>query len=247
MTIKFDIEARTRLIDRLEQYELIEPKKDFKPKNMKIKKILPSMAREYISLYHYTHLFPDSSRECFAGYYDTTLAGIIVYGTGTNMNTFKKIKKDISANNVRELTRLWSPNGMPKNTESRLISLSIKQLPKDIKLIVSFSDIEQNHLGTIYQASNFIYLGTTAKGKIMIDKNNQKFHPRNIGIYKLRHPEYYSLTNTEIMNKYGWSMIDGSSKHKYLFIRTYNKEYKEILDSIKNEIKPYPKNNMAIK
>lgn len=241
MTIRFDIDARNRLIERIEQYECLEPKPYFAPKDMIVKPISSSLAREYISLYHYTHLYPDSTRECFAGYYSNTLCGIITYGTGVSMNIFKSIKHDITSNNVRELTRLWSPNGMPKNTESKLISKSIKMLPKEVKIIVSYSDIGQNHIGTIYQASNFIYLGTTKGSKIIVDNNGQYFHPRNIGIYKLRHYEYANLSSSDIMRIYNWKIVNGHCKHKYVFIRTYNKERKEIMNNLKDKIKPYPK------
>lgn len=48
-------------------------------------------------------------------------------------------------------------------SESFLISQSLKMVDKEI--VVSYADTSQNHIGTIYQATNFIYTGLTAKHK----------------------------------------------------------------------------------
>jgi len=200
------------------------------------------LAREYIATYHYTRLFPDSTRNTFIGKYGESLAGIITFGTGCGMNIFRSLIPNISASSVRELTRLWSPDGLPKNTESKLIMESIKKLPNEVKLIVSFADPAHNHIGTIYQATNFYYCGMSNTGKQIIDKNGQIFHPRNIGIYKLRHPEYKELSTNDIMNIYGWKYVSGNGKHRYVLLRGTHKEKKEMYKQIKEKIQPYPKN-----
>ena len=60
---------------------------------------------------------------------------------------------------VIELNRLVLKNNK-KNEASRLIGASFKLLPKP-KIIVSYADTQQNHLGVVYQATNFLFTGTT--------------------------------------------------------------------------------------
>ena len=75
-------------------------------------------------------------------------------GASDTAGTSLKFKLKLWLTN-RELTRLWSPDGMPKNTESKLISESIKLLPKEVRLILSYADPSQGHLGKIYQATKY--------------------------------------------------------------------------------------------
>jgi hypothetical protein len=64
---------------------------------------------------------------------------------------------------VLELNRLVLKYNK-KNEASMLVGKSIKLLPKP-KIIISYADISQNHIGYIYQATNFIYTGLSAKRK----------------------------------------------------------------------------------
>ena len=67
--------------------------------NIVLKKIPSSVARQYISTYHYSHIMPDSSKEIFAGYIGNKIAGIIVYGTGASNEAFTSLFKNISLKN----------------------------------------------------------------------------------------------------------------------------------------------------
>jgi hypothetical protein len=44
---------------------------------------------------------------------------------------------------------MWSADGMPRNTESKLISEAIKLLHEEVEILVSFADPSQNHAGYI--------------------------------------------------------------------------------------------------
>ncbi len=184
---------------------------------------------------------PDNDFNCFEGFYGNKLAGVIVYGNGANNKTFSALIPDIEVKNCRELMRLWSADGMPKNTESKLISESFKLLPKDIYLIVSFADPSHNHLGIIYQATNFYYCGMSNPSKMLKDENDRIFHVRSIGTYKRRHPELRGLTNREIMKKYNWEYINSAGKYRYVYLRGEKWIKNLMLKEIKNKIQKYPK------
>jgi hypothetical protein len=211
--------------------------------NMTVKRVLPSFAREYIATYHYTKTMPDSTMFCFAGYYGDALAGIIVFGMGSGKNQYTALIPDIQNGEYLELTRLWSPDAMPRNTESKLIMSSISMLPKEIKLIVSFADPSRNHAGTIYQATNFYYCGMSAGGKVLVTEDGIEKHPRLIGVYRMRHPEYSELSNDDLMQKHGWTYRESSPKHRYVMLRGNKQEKRRLYKFIAPMVQPYPKMN----
>ena len=186
----------TKLFDDVSRSEMVDSfnKEEFEYNNtpireMKVKQIDCKIARPYIATFHYSKTMPDSSRYIYAGYLDNKLCGIVVFGMGCGKNQYTSLIPNIKNGEYIELTRLWCAHDMPKNTESKLISEGLKLLPKEIKLVLSFSDESKGHVGIIYQATNWFYLGVNNGGKMLITKDGIEKHPRLIGMYRKRHPE----------------------------------------------------------
>ena len=238
MTKKFDDDARNDYENRL-LYDELEYN-NMPVRDMVVMPVSVGFARPYISKYHYSKTMPDSTMYVYAGFYDERLAGIVCFGTGVSKNQFQYIYPHIKKGEYVELTRLWSPDGMPRNTESRLVSKSMKMLPDKIKIVLSFADDMQNHKGYIYQALSFYYLGINDGGKMIETEDGIIKHPRLLGIYKMRHPEYRSYSNDELMNILKYKYVQSGKKHRYLYIRGKNNR-KEIYPYIKGKITDYPK------
>jgi hypothetical protein len=240
MTHTFDTDARNELKNQSKLFNPLEWNGK-QPNEMIVKRVEPKFCRGYISEFHYSHIMPDNAFDCYAGFYGDKIAGVIVYGNGANNQTFSALIPDIEVKNCRELMRLWSVDGMPKNTESKLISESLKLLSKEICLVVSFADPSHNHLGIIYQATNFFYCGMSNPSKMLIDNKGKIFHVRSIGTYKRRHLELNGLTNLQIMDKYGWKYIDSPGKHRYVYLRGEKWIKNLMFNQIKDKIREYPK------
>lgn len=239
MTKVFDDKARKELV---KNYNPQEFKYNGIPvREMTVKPMTVKEARPYIATFHYSKTMPDSTKYVFGGYLGDTLCGIVTYGMGTGKNQYLSVIPIIENGQYLELTRLWCANEMPKNTESKLISTSLKMLPPEIKLVISFADDSKNHAGTIYQATNWYYLGSNKGGKTLICEDGVIKHTRLIGMYKKRHPELKKLTNNEIMKKYGWTYGEAGSKHRYVQIRGTKKEKKEMYKFFQDKIEDYPK------
>lgn len=206
-----------------------------------VSKCSPKLAREYIATYHYSHILPDCVQECFVAKDGTKIVGVLCYGRGATNDSITNLVKGINLNQTRELVRLWCKDNTPKNTESFFIAKTLKLLPKEVKAIVSFSDEEQNHFGTIYQASNFYYLGKGNSNQMLINSEGKKFHIRTIGSYKRRHPELKDWNNKSIMEKYNWKPIKCQGKHKYILFIGSKGENKRMFNQIKDFVKSYPK------
>src|SRR5208337_2424806 len=64
---------------------------------------------------------------------------------------------------VYELNRLWVDDSMPRNTESQFIGWVLRFLRKQYPslILLSCADSVQKHVGYVYQATNWLYVGPT--------------------------------------------------------------------------------------
>ena len=203
-------------------------------------------AMDLIVKHHYLHRKAPCS-QAFGLFYKTDgwretdrPIGVITYGTPASRALQKGLCGVEEANNVVELTRLWVMEGTEKNAESFLIANSMKLVDKEI--LVSYAEVQQGHLGIVYQATNWIYTGLSDRHvKWTIEGTDDK-HCRHIfdsygGINKAK----------EIL---GDKMVRGERprKHRYVFFNTSNiKRRKELMSKLRYDIKPYPKNPYFIR
>ena len=134
-------------------------------KNYYMTEIDAKVARDLIKKYHYSHKVVPNSK-LHLGVFDkktNQLVGVLQYGTP--MNATKTPQKIVSNSNqyeMYELNRMAMIDEAPKLSESQAISLSFKFIKRyytNIKWLLSFSDGKEGNVGTIYQATNWIYLG----------------------------------------------------------------------------------------
>jgi hypothetical protein len=241
MTKAFDDSARLKYENELSRD--LEIYDGGKVKDMVVKQVTAKYARPYIAYNHYTKTFPDSTKYTFAGYINGKIAGIITYGMGVGKNQYLSLLSDLENGEYLELTRLWSPDGFPKNTETKLISQSIKMLPPEVRLVMSFADGSRGHVGTIYQASNFYFCGMSGGGRMMVTEDGFEQHTRLLGIYKMRHPKTYGkMKNEEIMEELGLRYIKSAPKYRYVLLTSKDKKQKKLdYKEIEDKILEYPK------
>lgn len=160
-----------------------------------------------------------------------SLMGVIVYGTPSSSSLRMGICGIAEANNVIELTRLWVDDRVPRNGESFLIGNTIGLIDKEI--VVSYADTAANHTGYIYQATNWIYTGLSAKRTNYTIKGVNK-HCQTIAD---------KYTSKELREMYGddFSLTERSRKHRYIFFNCGKKRKKVLLSLLKYPILPYPK------
>lgn len=77
---------------------------------------------------------------------------------------------------VLSLTRMVILPEIPKNACSFLLSKSVKLIKKDNRFVslVTYADESQEHIGTIYKASNWEYVGKTGPYPRWIDPDTGK-------------------------------------------------------------------------
>lgn len=179
---------------------------------------------------HYLHRKAPCSI-AFGLFLDDNIKGVVCYGTPSSAPLRKGIAGIENACNVVELTRLWVCDTVPKNGESFLIGRTISQSGKEI--VVSFAEIDQGHVGTVYQATNWIYTGLSAKRTNWTVQGLDK-HCQTIA-------DKYTVA--EIREKYGdrFSLVDRPRKHRYVYINAKGRRRSELLAGLRYPAQPYPK------
>lgn len=203
-----------------------------------VKKIDNPIAQSLIVEKHYLH------RKTSASYSfgifdikDNKLLGCVIFGTPASRFLQKGICGENEADNVIELTRLWISDVVGKNAESWIISKGLKWMKENkVKqdIIVSFSDCGYNHLGTIYQASNFYFTGINHIQKDWV-VDGRKEHNRHFI------DRFGSVKQAK--DFYGDRMVqvERTVKNRYVYFNCNKKRKKELLNKLLYKIQPYPK------
>lgn len=171
--------------------------------------------------WHYSKSVPAGKLVKIGVWEDGEYKGCILYGRGANNNLGKPY--GLSQAECCELVRIALRDH--KTPVSRLIAISISMLKKQspgLKLVVSYADEAQLHLGKVYQASNWIYTGHTASESAIDPKTGEVKHIRSL-ISK-----YGSIA--------GFKRVKDKPKHRYLM--PLNSETRKAVLSLQRK---YPK------
>lgn len=158
--------------------------------------------------------------------------GVIIYGSGANNHIADPF--NLYQGEVLELVRV-ALNGKQETT-SKAVSLTLKELHRiapHIKIIVSYADLDQNHAGIIYQATNWIYLGLyneNTLGAFII--HGKKKHPKSC--YSLGYKQNINWIKENVDANATEFITKGKHKYIYCFDKELRKKYL-------SQSKPYPK------
>ena len=146
-----------------------------------VKLVERSTIRDFIEKWHYSQNINGlKASYCFGLYHDEELIGAMIYGKPAMNNQASKYNKE-NPDKVLELRRLCCIDDTPKNTESYFIGKTLKWLRKntEIETIISYADMTQGHEGIIYKATNFLHVGISPPGKVII-YNGRQYHDKTI-------------------------------------------------------------------
>lgn len=130
-----------------------------KAKEIHLAPISSSDARNFVKNYHYSGKVVNNSNLHFGVFYNGSCEGVLQYGPPMNKYKVLPLVEGTQWSEMLELNRMAFSDVLPKNSESRAISISIKLIKKrypHIKWILSFADGTQCGDGTIYRASGFL-------------------------------------------------------------------------------------------
>ena len=128
-------------------------------KEIEVKVIPSKIANPFIRAHHYSGKSVNNSCLHFGAFLDGQLHGVMSYGPSLDKSKILGLVEGTGWNDYLELNRMAFDDYLPRNSESRCISQSIKLIKKNaphIKWIISFADGCSCGDGTIYRASNFV-------------------------------------------------------------------------------------------
>ena len=131
-------------------------------KEIRVEVINSKTANEFVKKYHYSGKVVPNSKLHFGAFLDGKLHGVMSFGASINKNGTINLVENTGWNEFIELNRMAFDDYLPKNSESRCISIAISLIKKNaphIKWIISFADGTQCGDGTIYRASGFKLVG----------------------------------------------------------------------------------------
>jgi len=187
-------------------------------------------------------------------FFDKYLGGVVCYGYFQAMNTnsgghpyapyvgIKYAKQGI------QLSRGACVHWCHKHTGSKLIGTTLRLMSqKGFKYVIAFSDPEAGEIGTLYQATNWYYLGFGNTKHHDIYYKNGKIYLNDRDFYKKfktrskKSMEDFIKTNNNLEIKLR------KPKGRYIYLLGTKKEKKEMTKTLNDKIKPYPKRNYATK
>jgi|TARA_Y100000289_G_C3906799_1_gene142395 hypothetical protein len=141
---------------------------------------------KFIEKHHYSHNVNGVQSLYHYGLYKEgnfglpKMIGAMMYAYPSMPATAAKYNP-INPTKCLELRRLVCIDDTPKNTESYFIGQTFKMLKRDtdMEVVVSFADQHHGHTGVIYKATNFEYLGETARGRVLM-VDGKEMHSRSL-------------------------------------------------------------------
>ena len=130
--------------------------------------------QEFVETYHYSGTIARGCSFNFVLLHNGHVFGVAQFGVPSGMKY----------NNVAtiECKRFVLLEGQPKNVSSWFLSKCIKML-KSYEMfdnILSFADKEHGHVGTIYKAANFKFVGEQGKKGQVIHWKGKDYHLRQV-------------------------------------------------------------------
>lgn len=163
--------------------------------DVRLKVIPSSIANPFVKRIHYSGKVVNNSCLHFGAFLDGKLHGVMSFGPPTDKRKVLGLVEGTLWNGMLELNRMAFDDCLPRNSESRCISLAMKLLKKNaphVKWVLSFADGCQCGDGTIYRASNFVLTGIKRNTTLRRMENGQVIH----SITALHHgtrPAFYKL------------------------------------------------------
>lgn len=171
-----------------------------------------SIAKLLIELNHYLHSLPGGTQLAFGAFLTWALMGALTIGCGPSQAY--RLVNGASPTDCGVLTRLWLSDELPKNSESHIIGIVLRALRANtlLKFLVSYADPSHGHVGTIYQATNWVYTGLSEATPLYDIGDDVARHSRSLGhTYGTHSVKHFARHGVQVR------LVPQTPKHKYIF------------------------------
>lgn len=202
---------------------------------MEVKQIDTALTKPWILERHYARRMPPITY-AFGGYENGVLIGIVTYGTPVSSSLRSGIAGSDNIKIILELNRLCCEN-IP-NFASQIVGRSLR-LINGPRIIVSYADTDQGHIGYVYQATNFLYTGLSAKRTDWKIKGMEHLHGATVADMSRGKKNRAQWMREKFGDKF--YLHPRPRKHRYIKIIGNKWQKKNLLSQLRYPILPYPK------
>jgi len=169
-------------------------------------------AKRIIERGHYLHSLPGGTCLAFGPFVGRRLLGAVTFGVGPTLA--HQLVEGAEPDDCLTLTRLWLSDGLPRNSESRVLGVILRSLRRytDLKFLISYSDPAAGHVGTVYQASGWLYTGLSSAMPLYDLGDGVARHPRSLGhSFGSRSVQHFKRHGVEV------NLVPQAAKHRYVY------------------------------
>ena len=193
------------------------------------------VAKALLEREHYLHSLPGGTRLAFGVFLSGRLLGAVTLGAGPYLA--HRLVQGASPDDCLTLTRLWLSDELPHNSESRVLGILLRALKKHtpLKFLVTYADPSHGHLGTIYQATGWVYTGTSQATPLYDLGSGAARHSRSVAhAFGTRSMRHFTACGLKVRQ------VPQAAKHRYVYFldRSWSSRLKTSL--------PYPRKNLTI-
>ena len=203
--------------------------------DLRVRPVLLAVAKAIVVRNHYLHSLPGGTKLSFGIFLGSRLLGAVTLGVGPF--NVPSLVEGATADDCLTLTRLWLSDELPKNSESRVLGVMTRALRKgtSVRFLVAYSDPAMGHVGTIYQATGWVYTGLSEAMPLYDVGDGVARHSRSLshafGTHSVNH-----FRNHGVAIK----VIPQQRKHRY--VRFLDPSWRSRL---RVTVLPYPKREVA--
>jgi hypothetical protein len=151
---------------------------------LKKRDVLPmpmDAAKNFVYENHYAKITPSTTKAAYGLMVEGRLAGVSIWGYGVRpKHTIRKWFPGVAVLEYLELNRLCLLDEMPRNSESRFLSIVTGRIRRDfpeVKVLLSWADGLRGKPGYVYQACSWLY-GGFINSEFYTTEDGRVIHPR---------------------------------------------------------------------
>lgn len=194
-------------------------------KNAELKETDLSTAAQVIKEYEYLGTMPNAPIKAYGIFFEGNIGGVIVFGAVSPPSVSRSVINNKYSSKVIQLARGACVHWAHPHSASKLISFGLSEIQKcGYKIAIAYADPDAGEIGTVYQATNWIYCGLTAKRPDYLRPDGSRW------MGHMRAGDAKHLKKT-----------DRTRKGRYVYLMGTRKEKMELLKSLLWNKAPYPK------
>lgn len=175
-------------------------------------------------------------------YFNGVLSGAVCFGYFQAMHGYASYVGEKYAKQGIQLSRGACAWWAHEHAASKLIGYGLRQVAKrGYKYCIAFSDPDAGEIGTVYQATNWLYLGKLNNKHWDMYYKTGKLYMNDRDIFKKLGFRGQKKQEEYVKDKPELEVRLRKPKARYIKLLGNKTENKEILSVLKPKIKPYPK------